>query len=1788
MVTAGGGTPRASFDRVVEALDQLGLKVTGRRRDERMAQCPAHDDGGPSLHVTYKPGDGLTLLRCFAGCETQLIVDALRLSLGDLYDEPRQRKERPARRVGAARPPRKRVTRPAAAPRKRKPTAEERLGPKVGKEQRVADYPYALADGTVVGRQVRFEQRHERGYTKRFVQEHPDETGEWTSGGWPRQSLYLLPEVAQAVRDGARVLVAEGEKDAETARARFGVVATSNCGGAASWTPYCTEDLAGAREVWVVADRDAAGYLRALNVPRLLVAAGVPTVHVFLSGRADLKDLTDHADAGLGLDDLVEITAGDALRLFLEAGGEDVDEQLKIAGQAAAWLTDRLEESEDALHALIGDALEDLLRRVVEAVPDRADAVAQYLQRAAKAGRLRSTERSSSEGEPEDSGVYKRPRYKVYDDALWRLDKPATAQAPEQWSLLLGCIAEVVRAEYQDNGDEELADPDEVPPTTRYLVRWRERAEDGSLRELGVQAVPADKWAKGDWLAHSPAVAAGIEIPATAIDRGRAAAAIRRTSEHLTGRTPVYTATGWRRRDLGWFYVHAGSGSGRGKAITANGEVDVRTQLSGAAAHIGFAAPPTDRDTGAPDVAAWRAGIAELEYLMDALPARVGAAMVGIAARATLGWTGPSLVFTGDIGAGKTSVATLLASFFDPSIPFNRSRISLAESGGTGNAIRKLTNFLADCIVLIDDNNPDSGTAVAAKRMAFQARAQHEQTERQRSTRDGTGLTSGGKPRGTQVMTGELSPADAGLNSAESRIMSIHLGLGDLGTITVLPELHRQERRDRRGCVLAGLIQWMAPRLEQLRADLLALTGREHPDSYTACFDAKGMPARMSHALADYLVGWRLWLDAAQDAGAIDHEHADRLWKRAFAGLLEAGQSALAFADNGHYDGQLREFVGSALASAEAHFTPWRTTQELSFDQSLACGWKQDPRGPQIVGRRSDHEPVTETHVIPGGRHIGWVDPVERRAYLNPEAALRLCSQMAHQAGSQWDTTRRVVGAALRAANRSRPEIEVDKATGREVRRSERRLRQGERKVAVWDVGLDWLLGIDDDLMGDAVVAGLPPVPGPVVADADELPVADPDPEPGEQPAVMLEVAVGAEQLTQAPPIRPPAPAVPAPAADAAPLSAVAAGSAADVGPMPAPTGSDPAPAAVDPHSIAETAGEAGTDRSAQTDQVVDTGGDAAAMPTGAAGAGVVHEGAHPGDVGLVAHVDRRPVEQQDPCLVCGLPSSTRYGEVVLHIAGCAPPPDLVFDGAGRIITSPARSGGPSAAGPTATVQPAARRPDGKWRALAAVADVDGLHLADGTRVDLPDPLTHLGHLVQAGLDLGLGWGEYDEHWAPERGQVYVTEALAKRLGLPVQLPRLGEAGKWKALARHQWYVGAARDGWSYGQRADQPPPKPNPWTTVWRDKAAGIIVVVPSWSLGDGGQLPQVDQDDRPTPVQLAQRVERFAQLWGLPYRWAPNITGLRRLKHLHRETRGITITKTISMPPPFTRAVGEREVIWHRAPTDAEAALAQVVVYDGNAMYPAAANSLVVGLDREAQHLTDGPVTFNPKCAGAWKVAGASGLQFPGGASMPGLDKVLTVDAKEESMWVSTPMLRLFTEWGLDPAIVEAWVWPAEDCGRVFDTYYKVIRGALTQLPRDGDPETRALRKTVKACANHSLGALAQHSATRAGVDPWWRPDWNRAVVANASSKLLRTVAQVGAQTGRWPLAVRVDCLYYAADDGDPVSVAPEGLSLNAETPGKFKVVGAQPMAEVLAELRDTARSLKVVDGLIRPRDA
>ena len=115
-----------------------------------------------------------------------------------------------------------------------------------------ATYPYRNENGELLFEVVRFDTIDQ---DKRFRQRQPDGKGDWI---WQikgvRRVLYRLPELIAAVKADERVLLCEGEKDADTA-VKLGYAATAAPGGINKWFKEYDEFLRGA-DLVIVSDND--------------------------------------------------------------------------------------------------------------------------------------------------------------------------------------------------------------------------------------------------------------------------------------------------------------------------------------------------------------------------------------------------------------------------------------------------------------------------------------------------------------------------------------------------------------------------------------------------------------------------------------------------------------------------------------------------------------------------------------------------------------------------------------------------------------------------------------------------------------------------------------------------------------------------------------------------------------------------------------------------------------------------------------------------------------------------------------------------------------------------------------------------------------------------------------------------------------------------------------------------------------------------------------------------------------------------------------------------------------------------------------------------------------------------------------------------------------------------------------------------------------------------------------------------------------------------------------------
>ena len=257
---------------------------------EYTAKCPAHEDRTASLTATVKPsrkdGKDRIYLCCHAGCGSSAIMEALGITAKDLVVDPDPAAKTQRNGQGNAKAQRK----PAdpeipgmkvhtAGSGAGKPGGEKAGGNSQGKSAKEPElridydhpdkvYSYTDEDGKELFQVVRYHYLNAPGKTFRQRMRATEEmkragakvNREGYISSVPAEirdtTLYRMPDVRKAIRDGKPVYVVEGEKDVETLE-RLGFTATCNPGGAGKWRDGYSRILEGA-DVIILPDSDTA------------------------------------------------------------------------------------------------------------------------------------------------------------------------------------------------------------------------------------------------------------------------------------------------------------------------------------------------------------------------------------------------------------------------------------------------------------------------------------------------------------------------------------------------------------------------------------------------------------------------------------------------------------------------------------------------------------------------------------------------------------------------------------------------------------------------------------------------------------------------------------------------------------------------------------------------------------------------------------------------------------------------------------------------------------------------------------------------------------------------------------------------------------------------------------------------------------------------------------------------------------------------------------------------------------------------------------------------------------------------------------------------------------------------------------------------------------------------------------------------------------------------------------------------------------------------------------------
>lgn len=489
----------------------------------------------------------------------------------------------------------------------------------------------------------------------------------------------------------------------------------------------------------------------------------------------------------------------------------------------------------------------------------------------------------------------------------------------------------------------------------------------------------------------------------------------------------------------------------------------------------------------------------------------------------------------------------------------------------------------------------------------------------------------------------------------------------------------------------------------------------------------------------------------------------------------------------------------------------------------------------------------------------------------------------------------------------------------------------------------------------------------------------------------------------------------------------------------------------------------------------------------------------------------------------------------------------------------------------------------------AAVLDADGLWMPDGTKIELTEPVTHLGHVAELAYTYNLGYqlapARGDKPAYGEPGQIWITEAACRRFGIEVDTLAEAKPRRRDELLReitHQipFVTDAINDGWRLGGAKDEDTATwLGTWTRVFpadkKRKGVWVAVIPGMASRGDSGEgvrnLPILidkttdDGIELPPPHQIARRLKLFADAHRFPFKLNPGVTAIDLM--VACRPKGTTIADWCNGPlapstfeVPFTVNDVERDFNWTRIPTADEAKRRYVHAYDRGGSYPAAIAGLELPIG-DPVHCPDGSVFKDPAKLDQL-------LKAPG---------LVTIDVPEPQDWrapfllnpaglqftgpkpVTTARLDRAVKLGYKPTIVEAYTWPEH--GRVLNTWYERIRDASTMLDTD-DPDAQAARDQSKVVRSVGIGLMGSdpNLKGKTGYDPMKR----LSIIGKASANIAYRIEQIGQDTDCWPIAADKDTVLYISDNPDPEAAWPGKPENWGRGFGQYKHEGSALLAD------------------------
>lgn len=475
---------------------------------------------------------------------------------------------------------------------------------------------------------------------------------------------------------------------------------------------------------------------------------------------------------------------------------------------------------------------------------------------------------------------------------------------------------------------------------------------------------------------------------------------------------------------------------------------------------------------------------------------------------------------------------------------------------------------------------------------------------------------------------------------------------------------------------------------------------------------------------------------------------------------------------------------------------------------------------------------------------------------------------------------------------------------------------------------------------------------------------------------------------------------------------------------------------------------------------------------------------------------------------------------------------------------------------PTETRQPVktgrSARQSWQYRAAGVVCDVDGAYLvrgvgtAESATVAMPE-VGSLAELLNWAVTLNLGvhhTGTREQRAAGLRddaGLIVIMPKLAKQLGIPAKAPNSEK--RTPTVKRAEKALEEA--GWMLGKRGLAA------YTQVWQRKQDGRtgrshFAVFPEWST-------EPIFEGVTEAAMLAYRMDLFTNSLGHQLVYNGGATGISLLRSARaRGDENQRLTTEVSerdVPPPALKTVAEdAEWGWWRPLTEDEQQCTHVVGLDINAAYLAAAATATVGLGAW-DHLTGPQLTTDALRRPGYVLTAPLPGSSPVHELAPDLLNMHGLGRASEPVPMTTVTYAALLEAGEQPVPQEAWIY--RQGGKLMQTWAHTIRDAIYPLKNDpsavGDEDVEKALTELKLTYAAGLGQLASRK-WREG-SPMWLPQFNHTVKGTAQVGLWRKVVKTGQATGRWPVGMYRDTVYYATNS---VEFSPDVMPLQTAENG------------------------------------